>query len=439
MPQTAPGSGKNLLLPTGFLHGIASAATVIESREPLDGQLSIWDVFAAAPGRVTDGSLPRSGPRHLAHWSEDLDLLAALGVNAYRMSLPWSAMTEPGGPALDFYDQLVDGLLERRIAPIVTLTHFEMPLDVMERGGWLVSATAEEFALWAGRVASRLADRVYAWVTMNAPLVHTAFGYGLGIEAPGLTLLGGALHAAQNQLIGHGLAVAALRGAHAGKIGIANSHTRVSAATDSAADTAAAALYDALHNRAFTDPLVGRSWPVELTDLPGAPGDELSDDHRALIAAPLDFYGINYYYPQRVEHAPQNVTIPFAFVDPTDGERMDEFGWPIDPAALTTVLTDLRERYPTLPQFWVTETGTQDGGGLDDTHRGRYITDHLGAVAAAIAAGVDVGGFFYWSLLDGWEFAEGLTRKFGLVAVDPLTARRSPKQSYQIYRDLLGS
>lgn len=343
----------------------------------------------------------------------------------------------PDPAALDFYDRLIDGLSAAGVAPVVTLTHYEMPLSVMEDGGWLVRDTAELFADYATRMASRFADRVAGWVTMNSPFVHAGLGYGLGIEAPGLTLLGGALQVARTQLIGHGLAVQALRAGGATVVGIANAHTRVSPASDSAGDQRAAGLYDALHNRALTDPLFGRDWAADLVDFPGGPNDQLSAADRHLVAAPLDFYGVNYFHPQVVQDDPDNATIPFAFTEPLGDVRVDAFGWPIDPAALTATLTELSRRYPDLPPIWVTENGTQDGGGSQDDDRARYLAEHLDAVVAARRAGVDVRGYFFWSLLDGWEFAEGLSRRFGLVAVDPRTGERTPKASYHAYRRLL--
>lgn len=434
--SVAPYSARALpvaLTKPNFLFGASTAATCIESRQPTDATLSIWDVFAMAPGRVTDGSVPAGGPDHLDHWRSDVALLADLGVNAYRFSLPWSALSSPGG--LDFYDELLDALLAHHITPVVTLTHYDMPLTVMEGGGWLVPDTAHQFAEWTSQMAARFADRVHAWVTMNSPLVHTAYGYGLGIEAPGLTLLGGALQAAHHQLLGHGLAVAALRAAGATRVGIANAHTRVDPAGPQNGD--AIALFDALHNRAFTDPLMGLPWPAELHELPGAPTDSFSATDGGLIAQPLDFYGVNYYHPQRIASDPANKTIPFALVEPGPDQPIDEFGWPIDATALTAVLTTLASRYPTLPPLWITENGTQDSGGLDDDHRAAFLLDHVAAIGAAIDLGVDVGGYFHWSLLDGWEFAEGLTRKFGLVSVDPVTKKRMPKRSFHAYRELL--
>ncbi len=437
-PRGPAGDGNGLPtnLPADFLFGVTTAATCVEGRLPAADELSIWDVFAAAPGRITDGSLPTAGPRHFELVDQDVALLEDLGVDIYRLSLPWAVLAA-NPQAIDFYDRLLDALLARRIRPVVTLTHYDMPLDVMQRGGWLIRDAAAELADHAARMADRLADRTYAWITLSSPLTHTGYGYGLGIEAPGLTMLGGSLQAGWNQLLGHGLAVAALRSCGAARVGIANAHTRVLPGGPSATDREAAALYDALHNRAFADPIFGRPWPDELLHAAGAFVPEPSEADRTSIAAPLDFYGVNYYHPQQVIHAPANLTIPFAFAETGAADQVDSFGWPIDASALTDTLTALSRRYPNLPPLWVTENGTQDGGGLDDSHRSHYLLDHLAAIGAAVESGVDVRAYFHWSLLDGWEFAEGLTRHFGLVAVDPQTARRRTKASFRTYRALL--
>ncbi len=422
-----------------FRFGVSTAATCVESRDPTAAGLSIWDVFAAAAGRVTDGSHPRGGPDHLIRWNDDVALLSALGVDSYRLSLSWSALADeaPGRPAMSFYQRLLDTLVAVGIRPVVTLTHYDMPLAVMERGGWLAHGTAETFADFATEAVHALGDRVDAWVTLNAPFIHSALGYGVGIEAPGLTLLGGALTSAQYQLVGHGRAVQALRAGGARRIGIANAHTVARPAGPDATDVTAAELYDALHNRVFTDPLLGRGWPEQLAGLGGAPDFDPDQDDLAAIAAPLDFYGVNYYHPQWIAAEPENRTVPFTVTEPPPHVPVDAFGWPADASALGETLLALTRHHPGLPPLWVTENGTQDTGGDEDQHRARYLVDHLAAVAGAVDAGADVRGYFHWSLLDGWEFAEGLGRRFGLVSVDPDTKARTPKRSFGTYRDLI--
>lgn len=436
-PVPAPLDG----LGSHFRFGVSTAATCVESREPTPTTRSIWDVFAEAPGRVTDGSTPREGPAHLTRWGDDVALLAGLGVDSYRLSLSWSALADDpaGQPAMSFYQRLLDALVDAGVRPVVTLTHYDMPLAVMERGGWLVDDTAAAFALHATRAVAALGDRVDAWVTLNSPFIHSALGYGVGIEAPGLTLLGGALLSAQHQLVGHGRAVQALRAGGARCVGIANAHTSVRPTGPDETHVRAAELYDALHNHVFTDPLFGAGWPERLAELGATDDFDPTPDDRAAVAAPLDFYGVNYYHPQWVAAEPANRTVPFSVAEPPADVPTDGFGWPLEAAALTRTLLELTRRHPTLPALWVTENGTQDSGGEDDVHRGRHLVDHLAATAAAVRAGADVQAYFHWSLLDGWEFAEGLERRFGLVAVDPVTRDRRPKRSYRMYRDLIAA
>lgn len=398
---------------------------------------SIWDVFAATPGRVVDGTAPSDGPDQNAHWDRDLDLLRELKPDSVRISLSWTALSgNSADRLLDHYERRVDDLLSAGIAPTLTLTHYDMPLTVMADGGWLNRQTADVFGEYTAMVAARLADRVASWVTVNSPLVHTAFGYGLGIEAPGLTMLGDCLQAGVNQLIGHGIATAALRSAGATRVGIANNHTAVRPASPSPEDRHCAALYSALHNRAFTNPLFSLNFPPELSEF-GAGMEFVSEADRALVAQPLDFYGVNYYHPVTVAHAPDNSSIPFTFADPAVGTPIDAFDWPIDAQALTDVLLDLTTQYPNLPPLEVTENGTQTHAGLADEARILFLDAHLAAVAKAIGAGADVRGYQHWSLLDGWEFAEGLSRKMGLVEVDTTSRTRTPRASFGHYRNLI--
>ncbi|WP_277870560.1 glycoside hydrolase family 1 protein [Nakamurella antarctica] len=443
------------MLPRGFGFGIVSAATAVEGLDAarLDDEsasglthagASIWDVFAASPGRIVDGTTRADGPGHLrssANVSTDVDLITHLGVSHSRISLSWSALTgAESGNRYDRYSRYIDDLLAKGVEVVVTLTHYDMPLTVMTDGGWLVRDTAEVFGDYAATVAAKIGDRVSRWVTMNSPLVHTAYGYGLGIEAPGLTMLGESLRAGINQLVGHGYATQALRASGAQQIGIANHHTRVRPASESREDIAAAELYSILHNRAFTDPLFGLGFPGELAGLIASSPDldfaSAADAH--LVAQPLDFYGVNYHHPVMVAAATDNATIPFTLVE-DPAAATDDAGWPLDPSALTQVLLELTAQYPALPPLYVTENGTHTAPGIDDADRCEYVDQHITAIAAAIRDGADVRGYDHWTLLDCWEFGEGLTRPMGLVAVDPLSQDRTPKASYHHYAALIAA
>lgn len=434
-------------MPAGFVFGTASSANQIEGATAVDGRTpSLWDVFGQLPGRIADGSTANIAVDHYGRWETDLDLLAALGVGAYRMSLSWSRIQPHGsGPVnplgLAFYDRLIDGLLARGIAPFVGLHHWDMPLEVMEHGGWLSRDTADRFADYAGLAARALGDRVAAWTTVNEPLVPTAYGYAVGIDAPGLTLLGGAFQATHHQLLAHGRAVEALRATAGGAVGIINHHTVVTPATDSVADIAAARFYDSYHNRQFTDPVVLGAYPAAVLRMPGAAADVIQDGDLKLISAPLDFYGVSYAHPTVIAAVPGNASIPFS-LDLMPDTPLTSAAWPIHPESLTALLVELTARYPTLPPMYVTCIGGAfddgpPGAGLSDADRIDYLDDHVSAVAAARAQGCDVRGYFHWSFLDSWEWAEGFARTFGLVSVNPDTLDRLPRASFAHYRDLI--
>ncbi|PWJ09098.1 beta-glucosidase [Streptomyces sp. NWU49] len=421
--------------PAGFLWGVSTSAHQIEgaadAREP-----SVWDAFTAEPGRVRDGSTAAVACDHVHRHREDVALLAGLGVDAYRFSVSWPRVRTPGG--LDFYDRLVDDLCAAGVRPVPTLFHWDLPAGL----DWLERSTAERFAEYVGEVAGRLGDRVTKWITLNEPAEHTLLGHALGVHAPGRELLFDALPAAHHQLLAHGLAVRALRASGAGDIGIANSHGPTWPASPDRADVEAAGFYDLLLNRLFADPLLLGRYPEGVDELlPGDAGADLE-----VIAEPLDWYGVNYYAPTRVG-APRGTEtdfggvrmpagLPFS-VREIEGYPVTDFGWPVVPGALTELLTDFRARYgDRLPPVVITENGCSYEG-LDDQDRIAYLDGHVRALHRALEAGVDVRGYFVWSLLDNFEWAEGYTRRFGLVHVDFETLRRTPKASYGWFREVL--
>jgi beta-glucosidase len=424
-----------------FTWGVSTAAYQIEGAATEGGRgRSIWDVFSHEPGRVSDGSTGDVACDHFHRYPEDVDLMAGLGVDAYRFSVAWPRIQPDGtGPAnaagVDFYDRLVDALLAKEIDPVVTLFHWDLPQALEEKGGWLSRDTAFRFADYAGLVADALGDRVRLWITLNEPFIHMTLGYATGEHAPGQTLLFGALPVAHHQLLGHGLAVAALRARGAGAVAITNNYSPVWYPPDwpvSNADAGAAAAYHALHNRLFTDPLFGRGYP-EL----GMDPSVVRDGDLDTIAAPLDALGVNYYNPTGIR-APSTADspLPFEFA-PLEGYPTTAFGWPVVPDGLRQLLVSLKEEYgEALPPIHVTESGCAYDG-IDDPERVAYLDGHIAAVRAAMASGVDVRGYFVWSLLDNFEWAEGYTKRFGLVHVDYETQVRTPKTSYAWYRDLI--
>ncbi|MER5640550.1 GH1 family beta-glucosidase [Kitasatospora sp. NPDC002227] len=440
---------KKVELPAGFRWGVSTASYQIEGAVEEDGRgRSVWDAFVERPGAVKDGHTGRVACDHYHRYGEDVALMRELGLDGYRFSIAWPRV-QPGGSGavnaagLDFYERLVDSLLEAGITPLPTLFHWDLPQALEDEGGWLARDTAYRFAEYVSAVLGRLGDRVPAWITLNEPFVHMVYGYAMGIHAPGRALMLDALPAAHHQLLGHGLAASVLR-EHGREVLIANNLTPVQAASEAEADVVAAEAYDALHNRLFTDPLLLGRYP----DL-SAFGVELDgvvrDGDLKLISGPgLDGLGVNYYNPTRIS-APTDPGLPFSDVR-IEGAPRTAFDWPVVPDGLRELLVGLRERYgAALPPVTITENGCSvadevaPDGTVDDRFRIDYLAGHLDAVAHAVAEGVDVRGYYTWSLLDNFEWAEGFNQRFGLVHVDFETQRRTPKASYAWYRDLIAA
>jgi beta-glucosidase len=443
--------------PPGFAWGVATAAYQIEGAVAEDGRTdSVWDTFCRQPGAVRDGQNGDVAADHYHRWPEDVALMAELGITAYRFSIGWPRVqpggTGPGNAAgLDFYDRLTDALLAAGIAPLPTLFHWDLPQPLEDAGGWLTRDTASRFADYAGLVAGRLADRIGTWITLNEPFVVMAFGYALGMHAPGKTLMLAALPTAHHQLLGHGLATQALRAAGATSVMLTNNYSPIWPATQSPDDMRAAEAWDTLQNRLFTDPVLLGTYP-DLSAFGDASGrvdaarpDFVRDGDLAVISAPVDGLGVNYYNPTRVS-ALADSPLPFQ-MEPIDGYPVTNFGWPVVPAGLTELLVLLHSRYPgRLPPLYITENGCSvaddeptAGGTVDDQFRIRYLDGHIRAVADAITAGVDVRGYLTWTMMDNFEWAEGYHQRFGLVHVDFATQRRTPKASFGWFRDMIAA
>jgi beta-glucosidase len=431
-------------LPEGFLFGTSTASYQIEGAATADGKgLSIWDTFTAEPGRIKDGNSGAVTCDHYHRWAQDIELMKRLGADGYRFSIAWPRIQPAGQGAVNkaglaFYDRLVDGLLEAGIRPMATLYHWDLPQALEDHGGWLNRDTALRFGEYAAIMGNLLGDRVTHWCPVNEPNVATLMGYAQGIMAPGKTLMFGALPVAHHLLLSHGTAVQALRASAAGEIGTANNHLPVWPLSGSEADREAAGLLDALWNRLFADPILTGRYPEGLGEaMPGPVADDL-----AVIAQPLDFYGLNYYNPMGVRAAPAGSPLPFEPAD-VPGYPVTDFGWPIVPAAFTDLLVEMTRRYPGIPPIIITEngcsyaTGPDESGVVDDQLRIDYLDSHIRAVAAAVERGVDVRGYYCWSLMDNFEWAEGFTQRFGLVHVDYDTLARTPKRSFDWYAGLI--
>jgi beta-glucosidase len=449
-------SDRPLPLPAGFLIGAATAAYQIEGAAAEGGRTpSTWDEFAARPGTILDGSDGSVATDHYHRFREDVALMAELGLDVYRFSISWTRLLRPDGSVnpegAAFYDALIDELLGAGIAPMATLFHWDTPLELERRGGWRRRRTAREFARFARSCGELFGDRVAYWVTINEACTVALEGYGLDIHAPGAASALAIPRVAKHLLLAHGLAVRELRSVGVtGRIGITNVHTVSVPATP--ADTAYADLFDFLHNRLFADPVLRGANPAPPHGV-GALGAALgilsrsSRRDRALMSQPLDFYGLNYYFPSRIargappagEGNPDGVSqamddAPFHLTGWPEYEQTG-FGWPIAPEHLGTVIENLAQRYPEMPPVIITEGGASFADQLDDADRIDYLARHI-EVAARYP---QVRGYVIWSLLDNFEWAAGYTQRFGIVRVDFETLERTPKASYRWLKRVLSS
>jgi beta-glucosidase len=435
-------------LPAGFRIGTSTSAYQIEGATTEDGRgPSIWDTFCAQEGRIADGSSGEEACDHYHRYPEDVALMKQLGVGGYRFSISWPRIQPTGAGApnpkgLDFYDRLIDCLLEAGVEPMVTLYHWDLPQALEDDGGWLNRATIDRFAEFASIVGERFVDRVGHWIPINEPNVHSMLGYATGIHAPGRTLMFDSLAVSHHLLLGHGRAAIALRAAGATSVGCANNHAPMWPASDDEADVGATKLFDAMWNGMYVEPMLLGRYPIDLMPLME---DIMVDGDLATIRQPLDFYGVNYYNPMRVAAAGEEAEMPFELREPV-GYPTTDLGWPVVPDAMREWLITLRARYrAALPPIVITEsgcaysTGPDEHGVVDDQARIDYLAGHLNAVATAIRRGVDVRGYYTWSLLDNFEWAEGYGPRFGLVHVDYATQKRTPKRSFQWYADMIAA
>lgn len=428
----------------------ATAAFQVEGARAEGGRgRSIWDDFVDRPGAISDRSTADPGPDSYHRWREDVALAAGLGLDRYRFSISWVRVQPDGTGAanpdgLDYYSRLVDDLLDAGVTPFPTLYHWDLPVGIEAGGGWLARDTAARFADYAALVADRLGDRVKHWYTLNEPAMTTLQGYAVGTLAPGRFLLFDALPTVHHQLLAHGLAQPVLRAAGAESVGVANNHTHVLPRSSAPEDLSAAAAYDLLHNRLFAEPILLGRYPD--LDALGSPELPIEDGDLALISARPDFYAVNFYNPTTIGAPPPDSPIPFDIL-PTPGVPVTGFGddWPIMPSALTAVLSEFTQRYAgALPPLIVSENGASfpepgDASRIDDADRISYLDGHLRAVAAAMEAGAQVEEYTVWSLLDNFEWADGYTQRFGLAHVDFATGERTPKASYDWYREVIAA
>ena len=436
--------------PAEFVWGVATASYQIEGAAAEDGRgPSIWDTFSHTPGRVVNGETGDVACDHYHRWREDLDLIAGLGTDAYRLSIAWSRVLPTGAGrveqrGLDFYRRLLEGLRERGVTPYVTLYHWDLPQSLEDIGGWRVRDTAYRFAEYADVAAAALKDFEPVWITLNEPYCSAIVGYAQGRHAPGAKEGHGALAAAHHLLLGHGLATQALR-PYGQPVGVTLNLSPAVPVSTSEEDAVAARRQDLLNNRLFLDPVLTGAYPEDYDEVWGSLTDRsfVHDGDLQTIAVPIDLFGVNYYFRIHVRAGTLR-TGETAFdigvvTETPDGPPRTMLGWPVEPQGLYDTLVGLRDRYPGLPPIHITENGCAlpDQPGEPDDARIAYLADHLAAVRRAMTDGVDVRGYFVWSLLDNFEWARGYDPRFGLVHVDYQTQVRTPKASYHWLRDQL--
>ena len=428
--------------PKDFVWGAATSAFQIEGAAFTDGRAaSVWDTFCRRPGVILDASNGDVACDHYNRLDSDLDLMKSLNLAAYRFSVSWSRVQPDGTGAwnakgLDFYDRLIDGALERGMAPYMTLYHWDLPQALQDAGGWASRDTVMRFVDYAQTLATRYGDRVASIATHNEPWVVATLGHEQGIFAPGIKDRRTAFQVSHHLLLSHGMAVLAMRAAGVKKpLGIVLNQGPIVPATDTDRDRAKARLEDGLLIRWYMDPIFRGRYPADVLQHLGADAPTADDDDMRIIRTPIDFLGLNYYTRSIVGVEPRQHP---------PGTELTDMGWEVYPQGLTELLLRLKREYP-VPPIYITENGAAYADVLaspdrvKDGDRCEYLRRHIGAVRAVIEADVDVRGYFVWSLFDNFEWAFGYSKRFGIVHVDYETQKRTPKDSAFWYRDFIAA
>ena len=431
------------MLAPGFTYGVATASFQIEGALQEDGRIPcIWDTFCATPGKVKNGDTGAPACDHYHRWEEDLALVHELGVDAYRFSIAWPrVMAEDGTPntrGLDFYKRLLDRLRELGLQSYVTLYHWDLPQHLEDRGGWLNRETAYRFQDYADLVTRELGDRVDSYATLNEPWCSAFLGYGYGVHAPGLKNIRYARQAAHHLLLAHGLGMETLRqNAPQAQSGIVLNMGPMTPQTDRYDDLIASKLAEAGGNHWFLEPLLKGEYPHIYNRFNPEEAPLVLEGDMETISAPVDFIGINYYTRNISRYDKEH----FLQIERNPEAEHTDIGWEIYPEGLTSLLVDLHRQYE-LPPLMITENGAAgaddvQGGEVHDDQRCRYFDSHLNAVHQAMEQGVNITGYFAWSLMDNFEWAEGYEKRFGLVHVNYDTQERTLKDSAKAFSRLM--
>ncbi|MGN6606414.1 MAG: glycoside hydrolase family 1 protein [Jatrophihabitans sp.] len=461
-----------MIFPDGFTWGAATAAYQIEGAVDEDGRgPSIWDTFSAEPGRTLNGDTGAVACDHYHRVDDDVALMAELGLQAYRFSVAWPRVVPTGSGAVnqrgvDFYSRLVDRLLERGIAPVATLYHWDLPQPLQDEGGWTNRDTAARFAEYASVMGQALGDRVGVFTTLNEPWCSAYLGYAVGLHAPGVRSNPAAYRAVHHLNLAHGLGTTALRAVIPSGAEVALTLNTAAVRPATPDDVDAARHVEGISNRVFLDPVLRGGYPADIVEDLKHVTDFgfVQDGDLAAINVPVDRIGVNYYSPTLVAHSTpeQRAADQSVVSDPqaSSGPSMypgthlavslpqpgphTAMGWRIEPGAFTELLTGLHRGYPGT-RWMVTENGAafddevSADGAVHDADRVDYLRGHLAAVHDAISAGVDISAYFVWSLMDNFEWALGYSKRFGVVRVDYDTQRRTPKDSALFYRDVIAA
>jgi beta-glucosidase len=436
-----------LLFPSDFIWGTATASFQVEGGRQERGDC-IWDEFCRWPGKVAAGDTGDVADDHYHRYKEDVSLLASLGCEAYRFSISWprvlpTGMGDVNVQGLDFYDHLVDALLEKNLIPFVTLYHWDLPSALQRMGGWAARDTAYRFAEYAAVVARRLGDRVSHWITHNEPWVVAFLGNLTGEHAPGWEDLGLALQVSHHLLLSHGLSTPILRqfGRQNTQVGITLNMSPIYAASDSTEDIEAAKRQDGYLNRWFIDPLLLGSYPADMWEYYAWQTPRMAPGDLEIIGAPIDFLGVNYYNRTVIQH---NET---GFLQTMSVKPQGEYtamNWEVYPQGLTALLLRLTRDYG-VPDLYITENGcayedvVEADGAIHDSKRLTYLQQHFAAAHEAIKHGAPLKGYFVWSLMDNFEWAYGYTRRFGITYVDYTSQLRTFKDSALFYRQVIAA